>query len=279
MSKSTSDIYSHDDYKALLKERLRTLHKRKASLSWRSIAEKISIQATYLSKSLNDKKTHLSDDDLFKVCHCLDLRNEEIEFVMLLKAANTSVDSERKEYLAKKINDLKKRRTISADYVESHVQNLTNEMNYLLDPTSIVIHGALFIAKYKKDPLLLCSQLGISQSKLKKSLDILNRCEYITLGRSSLEITSVSTKSPHFTREHPLTRIHQVGLKSVMMSRLNQTAEENKESFIVTFTMDEKGFNSSKEAFAEFIKKIQSISQSSRHEKLYQLNFDLLEWF
>ncbi len=279
MSKLDFDLYSYTDYKLLLKERLIHLRKKKASLSWRSIAEKIPIQATYLSKSLNDPKTHLSEDDLFRVCQWLEIKPVELEFVLLLRSANTTQEQERRDYLIKKIQDLKKKRVISADYVDAQVQNLTNEMTYLLDPITVITHAALFISKFKKDPLLLCSQLGISQKKLKKSLEALSNCEYVVLGKKAFEVISVSSKSPHFGREHPLTRIHQMALKSSLVSRLNQTPEESKESFIVTFTMDESGFHASKEAFAEFIKKVQAISTAARHEKLYQLNFDLLEWF
>ncbi len=279
MSEAPYDVYSYLEYKTLLKERLSFLRKQKPALSWRSIAEKIPIQATYLSKSLNDSKTHLSEDDLFRICQWLDFKSNEVEFVLLLRSSNTTNDRDRKDYLGKKIQDIKKKRIISAEYVEAQVQNLTNEMIYLLDPVTVLIHAALFISKYKKDPLLLCPQLGISQAKLKKSLQSLSNCEFVELGKKAFEVTSVSLKAFHFGREHPLTRTHQTGLKSSLTSRLNQTSEEQKESFIVTFTMDEKGFNATKEAFADFIKKVQSITKSSRHEKLYQLNFDLLEWF
>ncbi len=279
MSKTPFNLYSFSNYKVLLKERLSSLRKEKPALSWRSIAEKINIQATYLSKSLNDDRTHLSEDDLFRICEWLDLTTSDIEFVLLLRAANTTQDRNRKEFLLNKLQDLKKKRIISADFVDAQVQTLNHDMNYLLDPITVLIHIALFIPKYKKDPLQLCSQLGITQAKLKKSLQALSNCDFIILGKKQFEVVSVYSKSPHFGREHPLTRTHQTGLKSTLMSRLNQTAEEAKESFVVTFTMDDKGFNASKEAFADFIKKIQGISKSSRHEKLYQLNFDLLEWF
>lgn len=279
MSKPPYDFYSYSDYKTLLKERLAHLRLKKASLSWRSIAEKIPMQSTYLSKALNDSKTHLSEDDLFKICQWLECKLVEIEFVMLLRSENMTAEKERKEYLTKKIQDLKKQRVISADYVENTVENVSHHMNYMLDPISVLVHGALFVPKFKKDPTLLCSLLGISQAKLKKSLEVLDRCEYVTLGTKVFEVGAVHLKSPHFGREHPLTRIHQTAMKSSLLSRLGQTSEENKESFLVTFTMDDRGFDAAKKAFEEFIKKIQGITKSSRHEKLYQLNFDLLEWF
>lgn len=273
------DLYSFSDYKTLLKARLHFLRKKKASLSWRNIAEKIPMQATYLSKALNDKKTHLSEDDLFRICRWLDLKIGEIEFVLLLRSENMTNEKDRKEFLIQRIQDLKKKRVLSTDYTSAEIQELTNEMSYLLDPISVLVHVALFVPKYKKDPLLLCSQLGIAQAKLKKSLEILSKCDYVQLGKLPFSVTSVNTKSPHFGREHPFTRTHQAAIKSSLLFRLTQTSEEKKESFVATFTMDDKGFDASRKAFEDFIKKIHAISSASKDEKLFQLNFDLLEWF
>lgn len=279
MAASEYDHYSFTDYKKLLKQRLNFIRKSTPALTWRAIAEKISIQATYLSKALNDGVTHLSDDHLFGICQILEFKPDETDFVLLLRALNTTQDRNREEYLTKKIQDLKKKRIISADFVDTQGSDLSHQMNYLLDPTTVLVHCALFIPKYKKDPLQLCSQLGIGQKRLRKSLEILHSCKYVVMGANPFEVIEVNSVSPHFSREHPLTRTHQTALKASLMSRLTQTAESAKESFIVIFTMDEQGFHRSKEAFAEFIKKVQSIAQSSRHDKLYQLNFDLLEWF
>lgn len=282
MSKSAFDLYSYSQYKSLLKDRLRFLRDSKPHLSWRFIALKIPMQPTYLSKALGESKAQLSEDDVFRICQWLEFRNEETEFVLLVRSANVTGEKERREFLIKKIEDLRKRRVVSADYVETQAEELGNEMDYLLDPMAVLVHGALFLSRFKNDPLLLCSQLGISETRLKKVLKSLQQCRYIALGSEQFRIKEVFSKSPHFGREHPLTRIHQIAMKSVLMSRLSQTAEEDKESFLATFTMDEKNFAEVKAAFHEFIRKTQEIAQPSRQDKthkLFQLNFDFLKWF
>ncbi len=274
--------YSYTDYKLLLKERLSDLRKSKPYLSWRGIAEKIPMQATYLSKALSNGKAHLSEDDLYCLCNHLEFGLDDLEYVLLLRAEATARDKGRREFLAKKIQDIRKNRVISADYVESQAQSMNHEMNYLLDPVTVIIHCSLHISKFKSNPTVLCALLGISQSKLSKSLEILRDCQYITLGKGKFEVESLQNKSPHFGRQHPLTRIHQAAMKSNLMSRLNQTSEDSKESFFATFTMDEKGFQLVKGAFEEFLRKTREIAKPARHDRLYkvyQLNFDLLEWF
>lgn len=276
------DPYSYSNYKSLLKDRLQQLRRTRPALSWRSIAERIPMQATYLSKALNDEKAHFSEDDLFRIAGWLELKPDEIDFVLLLRAENSSRERERKEFLARKLGDLRKKRVISADFVETQARDLNEQMAYLLDPVTVLIHVALSITRFKKDPRLLCTLLAISPAKLRKSLETLAKCGYVKLGASPFQIKEVNPVTPHFGREHPLTRVHQIALKSLLMSRLAQTAEEKKESFLVTFSMSEDDFGAAKAAFEEFIKKIRALAKPTEHDRsyrLYQLNFDLLEWF
>lgn len=282
MATEIFDTYSYSNYKTLLKDRLQQLRKSKPAISWRGIAERIPMQPTYLSKALNDEKAHFSEDDLFRIAGWLELKPDEIDFVLLLRAENASREKERKEFLVKKLGDLRKKRVISADFVESQARDLNDQMAYLLDPTTVLIHVALSITRFKKDPQQLCTLLAISTAKLRKSLETLAKCGYVTLGKSPYQIDEVNTVTPHFGREHPLTRVHQMALKSLLMSRLAQTPEEKKESFLVTFSMSEDDFGKAKGAFDEFIKKIRALAKPTKHDKsykLYQLNFDLLEWF
>jgi hypothetical protein len=74
-------------------------------------------------------------------------------------------------------------------------------------------------------------------------------------------------------------RAHQNSYKTILQSRLNLTTEEQKESFMVTFTMDDEGFQQAKTLFNEFISNIQQLAFKSKNEHVYQLNFDLLKWF
>lgn len=282
MQDSVYDLYSYSDYKALIRERLPHLRKSKPALSWKWVADKVPMQPTYLSKALNPGKAHLSEDDLFRIGQWLDFKPDEVDYILLLRAQNISTQKERKEFLTKKINDIKKRRVISVEYVETHAQSLNHEMAYMLDPLTVIIHVALFIPQIKSDPLRLCSHLAISREKLKSSLEILSQCEYVKLGEKPFHVEKVFSRALHFGRQHPLTRTHQTALKAMLLSRLGQTPEESKESFLVTFTMKESGFVKVKAAFDDFLKKTRDIAQNEKGpttDKVYQLNFDLLEWF
>ena len=152
-------------------------------------------------------------------------------------------------------------------------------MAYLFTPLAIVVHVALFIKSYQKNPRLLCPQLGISDVALKNILQILDASDYVVLADDDpFKVLEVKSKYPHFGREHPLMRAHQTTLKTMLQSRLNQTAESEKESFLVTFSMDEAGFKKVSEEFRKFVSKVQSVSFDGKHTNVYQLSFDFLKW-
>lgn len=279
MADTGFDCYQYKDYKSLLKARLSFLRKSNPSLSWRQLAQKVPVQATYLSKVLNQDHVHLSEEHLFCLGQWLDFRMDEIDFMFMLRSLSTATQAARRDYLTKKIEDIRKKRTVSADYVEEQTKLISDRVDYLLDPLSVIIHVSLFIKKYQKDPRLLCPLLGIGTDRLKQVLTTLAKNKYILLGDGAFDVTKVNDVKPHFGREHPLMRIHQSALKSNLLSRLSQTAETDKESFVVTFTMDATGFEKSKQAFSQFLKELQGISFTRRSEKLYQLSFDLVQWY
>ena len=278
MSKTSFHAYDFDDYRLLLKRRLESLRQSRPGLSWRKIASHVPLQATYLSRALNEEGTHLSEDHLFQICRWLDLSPEENEFALMLRARAVTQQAERVEQLTKKINDLRSRRVVRADHQALATESLALQSKYLFDPVCVIVHCSLAIKKFRECPTLLCPPLGISKVRLKQILESLDRIGYIVLGAEPFEIKAVLPTQMHFGREHPMMRIHQSLLKSNLIARLPQTQEDKKESFFVTMSMDEEGFVQAKEAFARFIQEVRTLSMNRPEAHLYQMNFDILEW-
>lgn len=272
-------LYRFDDYKAALKARVKSLQQKKPGLTLAKIASRTQIQATYFSRVLNSEAAHLSEDQLYNMGRLLDFLPEEIDFILLLRSYRVTADPHRRQALFQKLDQIRKAKLASAETKEFRIESFQNEVAYLFSPLAIVVHVALFIKSYQKSPRLLCPLLGISDSALKTLLQILNASDYIVLSdRDPFEVLEVKTKYPHFGREHPLMRAHQTTLKALMQSRLNQTIEEQKESFLVTFTMDDAGFSRVKDEYRSFVAKVQAITFDCKHTNLYQLNFDFLKW-
>ena len=67
-------------------------------------------------------------------------------------------------------------------------------------------------------------------------------------------------------------------MKTLIPSRLQETPEKDKKSFIATFSMDEEAYKECVDKFEQFISDVQKISRKYRVEGVYQLSFDLFKW-
>lgn len=271
------DIYKLADYKESIRQQLQFLRKNKPSINLQKLASSIGIQYTFLSKVLNSQTHHLSEDHLYKAATFLELTADEIDFLMLLRAKLNSTDNNRKAYLEKQIKSLQQQRFTSADNQGKNLIQSEFDIKYLFDPFTMVVHIALFIDDFRKNPKKLSPLLGLTLNKLEDYLIVLEKLDYIKTKNSPFEIIEVFKKYPHFGPEHPLTRIHQLSIKSFLLNRLPHTPESDKESLFVTFTMDNQGFQQIKQMFRKFLGDAQKVTFDCRHQHLYQMNFDLLK--
>jgi DNA-binding Xre family transcriptional regulator len=274
------DIFANDLYKESITLRLKELQIHKKSLSLRKLANIVGIQYTYLSKVMNSKSIHLNEDDLYVLCMYLEFFPDEIDFILLQRSYETSAQGERKRILYNKIEKLKRERSLNAD-VKSvpSSSSIIKEMEYLFNPLCILIHVGLSSKKIRADTRQFCSKLGISAQQLKNILKILERNDLIRLSDDDpFLVTEVLQKRSHFSKEHPLTRVHQNLMKIELLQRLQHISESEKHSFLATFTMDQEGFKQIKDEFQLFLKKAEQISAKSLHDGVYQLSFDLFRW-
>lgn len=276
--KAADDPFEQDDYKISLKYRFADLRARRSSLTWRKIAAEIPIQYTYLSKALNDETTHLSDDHLFTVCRALQFFPDETDFILLQRAYALARDPERKSQLYRKIRECRQAKKINAEEQVASSSRLNGEIQYLLEPLCQIIHVALHISAYRKDPRRLCAPLSLSMEQLKEYLRVLSRNDYIELDEDGLAVKAIKANKIHFGPDHFLVRFQQTIMRSQMLTRLARTSEADKYSFLVTFNLDEASFTLLRSEFQGFLKKAERIARETRDEHVYQMSFDLFKW-
>lgn len=276
---NTESIYSQTCYKRAIKDSVKDLKKKRPGLTLAKIAERLPMQATFLSKVLNGEKAHLNEDHLFKMGQILELRPEEIDFLFLLRSQAVATSSERREYLARRIEKWRKEKVLSVDTAEEDSAKLKEEMSYLLNPFCMVVHCALFIPEFEKSPRRLMPLLGLSEARLKEYLVILEKNEFLELGKDPFTVKEVKSRYPHYGPDHPLMRLHQQVVKTHLIQRLTTTNEMDKESFFVTFTTDDETFQKVKKRFRDFLQDVQKLTMSSQHKHIFQLSFDLAKWF
>lgn len=272
-------VYEQSDYKSLIRAGVRQMKESQAGFTLRKLSQQIPVQYTYLSKVLNDDSAHLSEDHLFRVAQLLKFDAQETEYLLLLKSLATTQDSDRREYLKIKLETLQKEKALDAERRQSIESRLSEEMKYLLDPLCIIVHLALHIPQFAKAPVALCSHLRVSEERLRKILLILEFNGFVETQREDpFKIRQVHSGHLHYGKEHPLMRTHQNLMKSAIPPKLQQIEEQDKQSFLATFTLDPADFEKIRVEFNAFIKKVEGVVKNSPQTGVYQLNFDFFRW-
>jgi uncharacterized protein (TIGR02147 family) len=272
------DLYNETDYKQVLREKIRECRQQDRRLNLKQMARKIPIQYTYLSKALNDEKTHLNEDHLFSLCHQLGLHPEEIEYVYLLRSLSITSSPARRDHLQAKRLRIRRSRKLNASIQGFDQSNLLKEIDYLLDAVSVVVHVSLDIPDIAKDPRRLCMALGIGPKRLQATLIKLSQLGLLELSENG-NVVKVNKGHIHYAKDHPLMRSHQSLLKALCASRLLTLEESGKQSFMATFSADAESLKKIEAAFERFIEQVEKIAvTTSRREHTYQLNFDLFRW-
>lgn len=182
-------------------------------------------------------------------------------------------------FLQRRIEQTRKEKILSVDSARQDNAKLKEEMSYLLNPYCMLVHAALFIEMFEKNPRRLMTPLGLSEAKLKELLLILEKNDFLELGKDPFQIKDVKTRYPHYGPDHPLMRLHQQVVKTHLIQRLAATDEADKESFFVTFTGDDETFRKVKKRFREFLQDVQKLSFDGDHRHVFQLSFDFAKSF
>ena len=272
-------VFENNSYKQSIKAQLRKLKGTQRGLTLRKLASEIPVQYTFLSRALSESEdAHLNEDHLFFICERLEFHPEERDFIILQRQLGTAVDPKRKKYIQTRIEEIRLKAGERAKTLEPSAV-MGREMSYLLEPRAWLLHAALNIASYRKDPRLLLPCLGINMEQLRELLRILSQNEFISLSDDGLGVVEIKQSRLHIGKTHPLMRLHQQLLRAQLASRSSQSPESDKVSFFVTFNMDERSFEKVKDEFKLFLGKIENIARDSKDEGVYQLAFDLLRWF
>jgi hypothetical protein len=272
------DVFLESNYKSIIKRRVKELGRVKKSLNLQRLSERIPVQNTYLSKALNDQKTHLNEDHLYKACQILEFFPDETDYIFLLRSSDIAEDPQRKSFLDGKINRLRQERQRSASIQDFNTRMLGQEMSYLFDPLCILINASLFIDEYRQQPRKLAPAFGISLTKLKQVLSRLRDLGFISLSGDGITVTEIKQNQIHYGTDHPLMRTHQHLLRDKSSVHLAQTAEEDKHSFMGTFSADEETFKIVRQRFQVFLKDAEQLISAAPSRHTYQMNFDLFKW-
>lgn len=272
-------IFEHNNYKKIIRERLKELKKSKPKFTLQYLAEVLQIQYTFLSKVLNSDSHHLNEDQIFSVGYALEFLDDEVEYLLLLRAHAATANKARKDFLFQKISTLQKKRNLSLNTVEKPSSQFADDISYLMNYQAVLVHVSLWIKSLQKNPNQLASLLGLDVIRVKEILVLLDRLNRIEYDPKVNEVKKVTSSRIHFGSDHPLMRTHQLVMKTAMNQMSFAKGEEKKDNIFVSFTTDAEGFDKIKSLIKNFMTEVQKIAVDGKHTGLYQLNVDLLEIF
>ncbi len=264
------------DYKKVIRQRVKSAQAKRPGLTLKRLASLIPIQSTYLSRVLNDDSLHLNEDHVFAIAKLLHLDSDDTEHLCLLRNWATS-GSERRPHLLAKIEKFERSRDLAVGQAEFQASQMRQDMRFLFDPMAALVLACLDIPAAQKNPQLFLSELGLSDRRFKEILRVLANSGYVEL--EGFRVKRILQNRVHYGLDHPLMRVHLQILKNALSARLMATPEEDKKSFLASFSADREAFEKIRVEFEAFLKRVEQIAAGSRPEHAYQLNFDLLRWF
>jgi transcriptional regulator with XRE-family HTH domain len=277
LGRSTVNILETVDYKTIIQERVKELRASPQRLTLQQLAAAVPMQYTYLSKVLHSDKAHLSEDHLYAICEALAFDADSTEYLLMLRSLSLTTHKKRRQYLSSRIDKFRQMHAMKASWSEFDSRRFDEEAGYLLDPLCVVVHVALHIEACRRHPDALRQRLGVPAPQFAAVLQKLAAYKLVELGKNG-QILKASTQRLHFGKEHPLMTAHQHLLRALCGSYLPRVPAEKKESFLLTFSADEAGFEQIQTAFRAFLRKAEGIIERAGEQHAYQLGFDLFQW-
>lgn len=270
------DIYSENDYRFVLSD---VLTQRKAidkSLTAQAMAATARISKAYLSQVLKGK-AHLNQDQLFVVCDYLGLSQEERRYLVLLLEHGRSGNKNRREELAKRLKRIRAEKLETHHHLKVPVIEPGQEdfSDFYLNPVNILVHIALTIPKFIKNPTKICEVYELSQEQLSDALRVLMRLGILSKDKESYRLNQTKF---HLPSTSPIYKAWRNQMKLHALMGLQRAKKEDTYSLNVTFSASKKTKEQIQKKILALVNESEELVSSSPKEEIYQLSIDLFPW-
>lgn len=270
------NIYSYSSYRALLRDRLKSLKSGPKKLGTLKLANLTGLHSSYISSVLQEHK-HFNSDQVYTICEVLGFNDSEIDYVLLLlnweRSATKGLRSKFKGEIKRKQEESRKVHRVLSVKKQKDLDLMLSE--YYSDPYFKIIHVYLSVSKFNKEPLALSEELGLPVSKLTYYFSKLEEFGVIKKNKKSVEILK---RHLHLPKEFFICQTHQNTIKTLSQQKLISLPKDKKETFCVTFSGTDETYAEIHEAFLGFLKKSEKCVKDARSENVFQMSFDLHYW-
>lgn len=273
------NIFSYQDYRELLRAAVKERKQFEPAFGFHALAHAARIQRPYLSKVMKGL-AQLSSDQMFLIASCLRMEPSEQEYMQLLLDHDRTVLAERKNQIAEKIRLIADRHRDSAAHLKAktidvHTDAQGGMADYYLDPLVQIVHIAISIDYFSKNPSALAAELNIPGTQVHAILATLER-----LRLAHREGAKLVAREPniHLSKASSLYRAWRNQIKLLSSQRINQLQDQEAYSFSTVFSADQGTRNLIHGRFLEFLKSCESTVDTAPARQVYQMSFDLFHW-
>jgi uncharacterized protein (TIGR02147 family) len=271
----TFSIFATRDYRHALREVVEAKRAINRCMNFQILAEAARIPKSYLSKVLAGT-ANLSTDQAYIIGGELSLNRTELEYFLLLVDRDRCGVVGRQKDLDKKIEMMQEKYLETESHLVSKPPvSLEDMAPYYMSPWAQVIHMALLIPRFAKQPQLLQQSLALSHTEFQKTLRVLESLGILTTTSLGYHVNSIHM---HLPKDSPLFRNWK--MQQDMLSLATQLDERDPKAygFRVTIASTEDTRAEIRRRFLEFLKGVEEICITGEAEHVYQMRFDLFSW-
>ncbi len=269
-----TEIIGSSSYRAAIAGRLRQLKlASEGRLTAARMAEACRVAPPFLS-AVFAERSHLSADQLFAASSFLGLTNLESEYLRLQSQMEQSTLRDRKSVLKVELENIIKQHQRAASEVSAkqhRVESLVWQ-DYFLNPEHQLVHMAMTLDEFRKHPAKLGPALQLSEQQIEHSLRLLLEIGCLESSDVGYQIRQ---NALHLDDNSPIEGAY---LRMMRLLALRLPAGRDKKQFSVLFSCDQATGEWVKSELNRLVRKIGERVNRSREVKLFQLNFDFLNW-
>lgn len=239
------------------------------------LATQCGIHSSYLSRFLKGQ-ANLSQNQVFKISQFFELPPNEYKFLRLLWNYSIAEDHRERTFFKKQILEFKNQMlSVSNKAPSSHeIKDTVKHGEYYRSSVTAIIHIHLTLPKFRLQPKLILSRLGISPEKLESELNKLAELKLIKMKNGNIihveDTIHLPENSELSTQNHinwRLQCIHEMQTNSLAQSDYHLSA---------AFSCTEETKFKIKQLLRDTVIKVRSLVQEDKQAtEVYKIHMDL----
>jgi len=271
------NIYSYSDLRDLITDLVKFRQAKGEKITFERLAQAARVQKAHISNVLKGRAS-FQPDQVYLICQELNLSSEERHYSLLLLEHERSGLQERKNELFKEIENFQQKHLQTEQHIQALAKNANYEKSfpdYYLDPLHQIIHIAISVDRFSRDPEALAEGLGFPKVKVLAALDNLKKHGFIIEKQGRFVNLH---KKIHLKSSSPLYPAWRFQLQNLALARARMLPTKNTYGFSAAFSADLSTFRKIQSKILEMLKEVESDVSVAPPDQVYHFSIDLFPW-